>query len=213
MRTPTPEYAQKAIEYASKVIDSGDYQLRSRESIMEYIKPAPDANPEAIFAVKRIASEYSGFDHYYGVGGMYANIGGMGWGEMFASQKYMDLLDETGRNDRRNDKFVDARAAYIEPTYQDKEVARFTFVSDNGDVNYAQLDITRNGVGNITAKDGDDTYQLTPSTLTRRSTPSTTRVRPARPTSTTSSPSTAPTRSSTSTSRAARLRTATSSRP
>ena len=159
---PNTQYAQKAIEYASKVIDSGDYQLRSRESIMEYIKPAPDANPEAIFAVKRIASEYSGFDHYYGVGGMYANIGGMGWGEMFASQKYMDLLDETGRNDWRNDKFVDARAAYIEPTYQDKEVARFTFVSDNGDVNYAQLDITRNGVGNITAKDGDDTYQLTP---------------------------------------------------
>lgn len=159
---PNTQYAQKAIEYASKVIDSGDYQLRSRESIMAYIKPAPDANPEAIFAVKRIASEYSGFDHYYGVGGMYANIGGMGWGEMFASQKYMDLLDETGRNDWRNDKFVDARAAYIEPTYQDKEVARFTFVSDNGDVNYAQLDITRNGVGNITAKDGDDTYQLTP---------------------------------------------------
>ena len=159
---PNTQYAQKAIEYASKVIDSGDYQLRSRESIMEYIKPAPDANPEAIFAVKRIASEYSGFDHNYGVGGMYANIGGMGWGEMFASQKYMDLLDETGRNDWRNDKFVDARAAYIEPTYQDKEVARFTFVSDNGDVNYAQLDITRNGVGNITAKDGDDTYQLTP---------------------------------------------------
>lgn len=210
---PNTQYAQKAVEYASKVIDSGEYQLRSRESIMERIKPAPDANPEAIFAVKRTASEFSGFDHYYGVGGMYANIGGMGWGEMFASQKYMDLLDETGRNDWRTETFVDARAAYIEPTYQDKEVARFTFVSDNGDVNYAQLDITRNGAGNITAKDGDDTYQLTPSTLTRRSTPSTTRVRPARPTSTTSSPSTAPTRSSTSTSRAARLRTATSSRP
>lgn len=34
---PNTQYAQKAIEYASKVIDSGDYQLRSRESIMEYI--------------------------------------------------------------------------------------------------------------------------------------------------------------------------------
>lgn len=158
---PNADYARKAVEYANKVINSGDYSLRSRESLMDYIKPSPDANPEAIFAVKRVASEFAGYDHYYGVGGMYANIGGMGWGEMYASQKYLDLLDETGRNDWRTENFTDARAAYIEPTYQDREVARFTFKSDNGDVNYAQLSITRNG-DNITATEGDDTYQLTP---------------------------------------------------
>ena len=50
---------------------------------------------------------------------MYANIGGMGWGEMFASAKYIDLLNETGRNDWRPDrkKIVDARANFIEPQY------------------------------------------------------------------------------------------------
>lgn len=40
----------------------------------------PENNEESIFVVKRVASEYSGYDHYYGIGGMYANIGGMGWG-------------------------------------------------------------------------------------------------------------------------------------
>ena len=34
------------------------------------------------------------YDHYYGIGGMYANIGGMGLGEMYASAKYIDLLNE-----------------------------------------------------------------------------------------------------------------------
>lgn len=156
------EYARKAVEYATKVIESGNYSLRSHDDLMDYIKPAPEANPEAIFAVKRLASEYSGWDHYYGVGGMYANIGGMGWGEMFASQKYMDLLDETGRNDWRTETFSDARAAYIEPTYQDYEVARFTFTADNGDVNYAQLPIERNADGSVTAYESDTPYVLTP---------------------------------------------------
>lgn len=158
---PNAEYAQKAVDYATKVINDKKYALRSRSQIMEYIKPAPENNPEAIFAVKRLASEFPGWDHYYGVGGMYANIGGMGWGEMFASQKYLDLLDETGRNDWRTASFTDARAAYIEPTYQDREVARFTFSTDKGDMNYAQLDITRNADGTIEAKDKDQTYPLT----------------------------------------------------
>ena len=64
-----------------------------------------------IFVVKRKASEFSGFDHYYGIGGMYGVIGGMGWGEMYASAKYLNLLNETGRNDWREDsyKIVDAQ--------------------------------------------------------------------------------------------------------
>ncbi|MCM1029437.1 MAG: RagB/SusD family nutrient uptake outer membrane protein [Pseudoflavonifractor sp.] len=159
---PNREYAQKAVEYADKVINSGNYALRSHDNIMEYIKPAPEANPEAIFAVKRLASEFAGYDHYYGVGGMYANIGGMGWGEMYASQKYIDLLDETGRNDWRTSTFSDARAAYIEPTYEDKEVVRFTFTNASGDVNYAQLGFTANADGTLTATDANGSYTCKP---------------------------------------------------
>ncbi len=159
---PNREYAQKAVEYADKVINSGSYSLRSHDDLMAYIKPAPEANPEAIFAVKRLASEFVGYDHYYGVGGMYANIGGMGWGEMFASQKYLDLLDETGRNDWRTETFTDARAAFIEPTYEDDEVVRFTFVGSDGNVNYSQLSFTRNDDGTLTATDADGSYVCTP---------------------------------------------------
>ncbi len=113
-------YARLAVEYADKVINSGDYSLVSRDDLMKYPTIVPENNPEAIFVVKRIETEFSGFDHYYGIGGMYANIGGMGWGEMYASAKYIDLLNETGRNDWREESYYlsDARAAYIEPTYE-----------------------------------------------------------------------------------------------
>ena len=116
---PNREYAQLAVDYSNKVIENSDYSLLPREEFMKYNTIVPENNPEDIFVVKRVASEYSGYDHYYGIGGMYSNIGGMGWGEMYASEKYIDLLNETGRNDWRpaSKKIVDARANFIEPTY------------------------------------------------------------------------------------------------
>lgn len=181
---PDSQYAQLAAEYASKVIDSGNYSLQSRSELMRYIKPAPESNPEAIFVVKRIDSEFVGYDHYYGVGGMYANIGGMGWGEMYASAKYIALLDETGRNDWRTDDFSDARACFIEPTYETTtvdpiskkevpyDVIRFIVWDDANTQNYVQLRINRDADGKpfeaFTTKtqDGatvvDKTYPLTP---------------------------------------------------
>ena len=148
---PNTQYAQLAVEYADKVINSGDYALVSRAQLMEYPTIVPENNPEAIFVVKRIASEFVGYDHYYGVGGMYANIGGMGWGEMFASAKYIDLLNETGRNDWREEsyKMVDARAAFIEPVYVSpaREVIRFIVWDNATTQNYVQLDVVRDAAG------------------------------------------------------------------
>lgn len=115
--SPNTEYAAKCIEYSNKVINDGPYTLLDRAAFMTYNTLAPESNSESIFVVKRVASEYSGTDHYTGIGGMYSNIGGMGWGEMYASKKYLDLLDETGRNDWYNGTIVDARAAFIEPQY------------------------------------------------------------------------------------------------
>lgn len=165
--SPNTEYAQLAVDYSNKVINSGKYSLLPREQFMEYNTYIPEANPETIFAIKRVASEFSGFDHYYGVGGMYANLGGMGWGEMYASAKYLDLLDETGRNDWRSDSYtmVDARAAFIQPTYSiNSDTGDYTevfrFVKKDGDVlNYVQANIARSG-SVITAKEGNDSYTL-----------------------------------------------------
>ena len=161
---PNMEYAQMSLDYSNKVITSGKYSLLPRAQFMKYNTLIPENNAETIFAIKRVASEYSGYDHYYGVGGMYANLGGMGWGEMYASAKYIDLLNETGRNDWRSDSYnlVDARAAFIEPTYSDDVSEVFRFVKEDGpnNLNYVQAKITRSG-GTITAKEGDNTYTLT----------------------------------------------------
>ena len=167
---PNKEYAQLAVDYATKVINSGDYSLLPRDEFMKYNTYSPDDNKESIFVIRRVASEFSGYDHYYGIGGMYSNIGGMGWGEMYASAKYIDLLNETGRNDWRPDHkvIVDARANFIEPQYTDDHTEVFRFIKyDNATtLNYAQLPITRNGDKvTCTEKDKDGnvtTYELTP---------------------------------------------------
>ncbi|MCD7925463.1 MAG: RagB/SusD family nutrient uptake outer membrane protein [Bacteroides sp.] len=163
--SPNTEYAQLAVDYATKVINSGEYSLLPRNEFMEYNTIVPENNDESIFVVKRVASEFSGDDHYYGIGGMYSNIGGMGWGEMYASAKYIGLLDETGRNDWRPDhrRIVDARASFIEPTYEEgnKEVFRFIKQDSETVLNYAQLNVTRNST-TITCSDGEQTYTLTP---------------------------------------------------
>ena len=171
---PNTEYARLAAEYASKVISSGKYALLSRNEFMKYPTILPQNNKESIFVVRRLASEYSGYDHYYGIGGMYANIGGMGWGEMYASAKYLGLLDETGRNDYRSNhrRIVDARAAFIEPAYDEKNIEVFRFIKQeaSGELNYLQLPIKHNG-DKIVASESKTTkeqkeinqdYELTP---------------------------------------------------
>ena len=165
--SPNTQYAQLAVDYASKVINSGKYSLLPREQFMEYNTYVPEANSETIFAIKRVASEFSGNDHYYGVGGMYANLGGMGWGEMYASAKYIDLLNETGRNDWRKDSYYlsDARAAFILPTYATDEntgelTEVFRFIKEeSGVLNYVQAPTSRSG-GAITATEGEQSYTL-----------------------------------------------------
>ena len=164
--SPNREYAQLAVDYANKVITNSDYSLLPREEFMKYNTIVPENNPEAIFVVKRVASEFSGYDHYYGIGGMYSNIGGMGWGEMYASEKYIDLLNETGRNDWRaaSKRIVDARANFIEPTYTDdnKEVFRFIYVGSDNNKHYAQFTTTHTG-NKVTCVDKDkNSYDLTP---------------------------------------------------
>jgi hypothetical protein len=171
--SPNTEYARLAVEYADKVISSGKYQLLPRADFMKYNTFKPESNAESIFVVKRLASEFSGSDHYYGVGGMYANIGGMGWGEMYASAKYIALLDETGRNDWRKKKIVDARAAFIEPQYlatTDSLVFRFikkvyNAQGEHTNFNYVQAAVSINGTTascTEVIEDKATTYPLTP---------------------------------------------------
>lgn len=136
---PNRLYADSAIYYANRVIESPNFHLVSREDYMKSARTAPENYPEAIFVIKRLAADFPGDDYYYGIGGMYSNIGGMGWGEMYASAKYIELLDETKRNDwRSDDGIVDARAKFIEPQYS---------VDDNGNYTKVLRFITPNAAG------------------------------------------------------------------
>lgn len=175
---PNRQYADSAAYYASEVINSGSYNLLPRNEFMNYNTYVPETNRESIFVIKRVASEFSGYDHYYGIGGMYANIGGMGWGEMFASAKYIDLLNEIGRNDWRPDrkKIVDARANFIEPQYvmdgEGKYEEVFRFIKKVYDAsgkhtnfNYVQATLIKNGNSyscSETIEEVATTYEMTP---------------------------------------------------
>lgn len=120
---PNTVYADSVIHFATEVINNPDYALLSPADYGKSNTIVPENNKEDIFVVKRVASEFSGFDHYYGIGGMYGVVGGMGWGEMYASAKYLSLLDETGRNDWRpgKKKISDIRANFINPQYATDE--------------------------------------------------------------------------------------------
>ncbi len=121
-KNPNTQYADSAIYYADKVLASGRYSLLNTEAFKNFNILPPDdaAQTETIFAVKRVASEYSGDAHNEGIGGMYATIDGMGWGEMYASAKYLDLLNRHGQK-------TDARSAFIDPQYLDTEGEKNVF--------------------------------------------------------------------------------------
>ena len=108
------EENQKSIEYANKVISSGRYNLLSTDQLPDYTRINPDDNPETIFCFKFL--EESDYNHgYYTVGSLYANILGSGWGEMYASSDFLNLL-------RKNPS--DKRLEFIDPQY---------LTDDNGD--------------------------------------------------------------------------------
>ncbi len=97
----------KAIEYADKVINSGRYTLLATDELKSYSVKNPDENKETIFCFKYVKE--SDYNHgWYTIGSLYANILGVGWGEMYASASLLDLM-------RQNPD--DARFGWISPQY------------------------------------------------------------------------------------------------
>ncbi len=97
---------ENAAHFASKVIDSGRFSLLQGEAFTLYPTFVPENNTETIFACRSLMDEDD--YHWFAVGGMYARIDGVGWGEMYASQPYRDLV---GRYPE------DLRNAFIDPQY------------------------------------------------------------------------------------------------
>lgn len=168
---PNQVYADSSYYYANEVIESGQFSLLGRNVFMTYNQMTPDskAQVETIFAVKRRDAEISNYNPV--IGSMYASIQNKGWGEIYASKKYLDLLNETGYNDWAHETFVDARASFIHPQYSlsNGELIRaFRFVCEVYDKNgvmtgytYKQPTIKEQG-GKLTVTIDEQTYDLTP---------------------------------------------------
>jgi len=104
---PNVEYADKAREYANKVINSNRYSLVATETLNTYFHLIPEQNPETIFAVKHMPDVDD--REWNSIGSMYNHIEGKGYGEMYASQPYLELINEHPE---------DARLSFIEPQYE-----------------------------------------------------------------------------------------------
>lgn len=123
---PNKTYADSSYYYADQVIKNGPFKLLNRTTFMRMNELAPDdaSQTETIFAVKFIASDISNF--FKQIGSMYATIDEIGWGEIYASAKYMSLLHEQGKG-------VDAREYFIHPDYRldnnGNKIRAFRFVA------------------------------------------------------------------------------------
>ncbi|WP_276496637.1 RagB/SusD family nutrient uptake outer membrane protein [Pontibacter litorisediminis] len=99
------ENNEKAIEYADKVINSGRYTLLPTADLPNYFTYANETNKETIFAIKHTLQD----DRTWGsLGSMYLNDG-MGYGEMYASESYRNLIDQFEEDKRRE---------FIVPVYE-----------------------------------------------------------------------------------------------
>jgi len=143
----------KAIEYADKVINSGSYSLlpSSRFEIMNTLAPAE--NEEAIFSITLTKDiDIPGTEDWYTIGSFYATIDGVGWGEMYASQTYLELVNKNES---------DLRKSFIEPQYLlDANGQKIPAVYWVDDSYIYQFRNTTETAGVVTLQDEGVTYTL-----------------------------------------------------
>ena len=102
----------KAIEFANKVINSGDYNLLQGSAYTGYFKAVPEANKETIFAIRYTTTEnqaLSSIGAFYYSGDASGNALAQkvsGWAEVYASKKYWDTLQKNP---------TDLRNSFISP--------------------------------------------------------------------------------------------------
>lgn len=96
---------ENALKYANLVISSGRYTLLSSANYPTYFRSVPENNSETIFAVRHTNVQIAG------IGTMYISAdqsltpkaqGVTGWGEIYASQKYIDFVGQHPEDLRRS---------------------------------------------------------------------------------------------------------------
>lgn len=90
-------------KYCDSVINSDrNYRLLEGDAYKSYSKQVPETNSETIFAVRMTKDvDYAKYNmSFYSVGSMYASINDEGWGEMYPSESYLELLRQNPQDNR-----------------------------------------------------------------------------------------------------------------
>jgi starch-binding outer membrane protein, SusD/RagB family len=124
---------QKAIEYSDKLINSGKFTMMTGDQFKKMSVSLPEDNQETIFAIKFLKDV--DYDPWYSVGSMYATINDVGWGEVYASRPYLELL-RTYPEDVRN--------YFVRPLVKDESIINATYVSD--DLTEVSVPVKQTGV-------------------------------------------------------------------
>ncbi|WP_420153423.1 RagB/SusD family nutrient uptake outer membrane protein [Siphonobacter sp.] len=89
-----------AIEEANLVINSKRYTLATPTQVPTFYTLENEQNPEIIFAIKHTLRDDRTWS---AIGSMYyTSPGGVGWGEVYASQAYQDLINQFPSDQRRS---------------------------------------------------------------------------------------------------------------
>ena len=138
----------KAKEYADKVISSGRYNLVTGNEYTNYFRGLPDGNKETIFCIRHTKTEDRGFSS---IGSMYfsgdASGGGQsqaysGWGEIYASKKYVDFL---------NTNPTDLRSSFISPYKLNGVLQYNTKLTPNTPMYYINKYSLQEGIVNLSS--------------------------------------------------------------
>jgi len=124
----------KAKEYADKVINSGQFTLLSTDKYKDFAVDIPENNSENIFSIKFLKDTDYPDNGWYTIGSMYSNVAGSGWGEMYASRKYLELVRKYPE---------DVRYSLIQPVVVDQDELHAYYV--NNEYKYESVIVTQNG--------------------------------------------------------------------
>ncbi|WP_127124871.1 RagB/SusD family nutrient uptake outer membrane protein [Pseudoflavitalea rhizosphaerae] len=142
------EENDKAIEYADKVISSGRYNLLTGSAYANYFRGVPEGNEETIFCIRHTKTEDRGFSS---IGSMYfsGDASGnaqsqaySGWGEIYASLKYVDSLNKYPE---------DLRNSFISPYKQNGILQYNTKLTPNTPMYYINKYSLQEGIVNLSS--------------------------------------------------------------
>jgi tetratricopeptide (TPR) repeat protein len=115
------EQNQLSIDFADKVIASGRFSLLPTAQLSLYPTYKPENNRETILAVKFVPDLDHPSNGLSNIGSLYSIINGAGYGEMYASKSYLDLVRQFPQ---------DVRNKFIVPNYNPNSTRTWALYAD-----------------------------------------------------------------------------------